>query len=249
MKMKRNRKTAAVAGVFFVIATAAAITGLYLYNPILHNPDFIVGNTQYQIQIRWGAFFEILTAFSVMGTAITLFPVLRKYNEGMAISTVAFRLLEATIIMIGIMSLLTILSLNQQYITGIDKNMNNYILHGRMLVALHDWTFLFGPNIALGPSTLITSYLLYKSQLVPRSISVLGIVAGPLISISGILVMFGTYQQISIFGVLSSLPVFTYEIVLAGWLLVKGFKHEERQIENKVNLQFYANAIDPTPTL
>ena len=246
--MKRYKKTAAVAGVFFVIATVAAITGLILYNPILHNPDFIVGSTQYQMQIRWGAFFEILTAISVMGTAITLFPVLKKYNEAMAISTVAFRLLEATIIIIGIMSMLTILSLNQHFIPGIDKNTNNYILHGRMLVALHDWAFLFGPNIALGPSTLITSYLLYKSRLVPRFISVLGMVAGPLISISGILVLFGTYPQISLLGVFFSLPVFTYELVLAGWLLVKGFKPEERQMENKVNLQFYANAIDPKPT-
>jgi hypothetical protein len=151
--------------------------------------------------------------------------------------------------MIGIMSLLTILSLNQQYITGIDKNMNNYILHGRMLVALHDWTFLFGPNIVLGPSTLITSYLLYKSRLVPRFISVLGIVAGPLISLSGILVMFGRYPQISIPGVLSSLPVFTYELVLAGWLLIRGFKHEETQMDNKINLQFYAKAVDPKPIL
>jgi hypothetical protein len=166
----------------------------------------------------------------------------------MAISTVAFRLLEATFIMIGIMSLLTILSLNQQYIASIDKDTSNYILHGRMLVALHDWTFLFGPNIVLGPSTLITSYVLYKSRLVPRFISVLGIIAGPLISISGILVMFGSYQQISILGVLLSLPVFTYELVLAGWLLIRGFSREEMQMENKVNLQFYSNEINPKRT-
>jgi hypothetical protein len=118
-----------------------------------------------------------------------------------------------------------------------------------MLVALHDWTFLFGPNIALGPSTLVTSYLLYKSRLVPRSICVLGIVAGPLISISGILVMFGSYQQISILGILSSLPVFTFELLLAGWLLVKGFKPEEMQMGNKINLQLYANGFGSKPTI
>jgi len=241
--MKTNRRTAIVAGVFFIIAAAAAIIGLILYNPILHDTNYIVKGADNEAQIKWGAFFEIITAFAVIGTAVTLFPVLKKYNETMAIGTVAFRLLEATIIMIGIMSLLTILTLNQQYSVETNANNSTYLVNGRLLVALHDWTFLFGPMIVLGPSTFMTSYLLYRSQLVPGFISVLGMVAGPLVSASGTMAMFGIYTQISVIGALTCLPVFIYEMSLAIRLLSKGFKQEEKIQETKVDLRFYANAV------
>jgi hypothetical protein len=246
--MTTNRRTATVAGVFFIIAAVAAIVGLILYNPILHDADYILNGAENEVQIQWGAFFEIVTAFAVIGTAVTLFPVLKKYNETMAIGTVAFRLLEATIIIIGIMSVLTIITLNQQHIGEVNTNSITYLGIGKLLVALHDWTFLFGPNIVLGPSTFMTSYLLYRSKLVPNFIGLLGMVAGPLISVSGILVMFGSYNQLSVLGALFSLPVFTYEMVLAGWLLIRGFSREETQMENKVNLQFYANELNTKRT-
>jgi hypothetical protein len=247
--MTTNRKTATVTGVFFIVAAVASIIGLILYTPILHDTNYIVGTATCESQIKWGAFFEIITAFTIMGTAIALFPVLRKYNEPMAISTVAFRLLEATLIIIGIMSLLTIVTLNHQYTGGIDKDTNSYLVNGRLLVALHDQTFLFGPNIVLGPSTFITGYLLYRSKLVPRFISVLGMVAGPLVSVSGVLVLFGTYSQISVTGALFCLPVFTYEMSLAIWLLAKGFKPAEKIKDSKVDLQFYANALSAGNTI
>jgi hypothetical protein len=241
--MKSNRRTATVAGGFFIVAAVAAIIGLFLYNPVLQDTHYILKGAEDEAQIKSGAFLEILTAFAVIGTAVTLFPVLRKYNESMAIGTVAFRLLEATIIIIGIMMLLTISTLNHQHISEMNVSNENYLVSGRMLVALHDWTFLFGPNIVLGPSTFMTSYLLYKSKLVPGFISILGMVAGPLISASGILVMFGMYDQISIQGALASLPVFSYEMLLAIWLIAKGFNREEKIQENKVDLRFYSNAV------
>lgn len=241
--MKSNRKTATVAGVFFMLAAVAAITGLALYNPILHDPTYILQGAENDVQIKWGAFFEIVTAFAVIGTAVTLYPVLKKYNESMAIGTVTFRLLEATIIIIGIMSLLTILTLNQQYTGEVNANNNTYLVNGRLLVALHDWTFLFGPNIVLGPSTFMTGYLLYRSKLVPGFISVLGMVAGPLVSASGIMAMFGIYAQVSVTGALTCLPVFLYEMLLAFWLIAKGFRQADKIQATKVDLQFYANAL------
>ncbi|WP_051359791.1 DUF4386 domain-containing protein [Adhaeribacter aquaticus] len=240
--MKKNRSTAIAAGVFFIIAAVAAIVSLILYNPILHDADYILNGAENSTQIKWGAFFEIITAFAVIGTAVTLFPVLKKYNESMAVATVTFRLLEATIIIIGIMSLLTILTL-QQHPGEISANSAAYLVNAKLLVALHDWTFLFGPNIVLGPSTFITGYLLYRSGLVPDFISVLGMVAGPLVSASGVMVMFGMYPQVSVLGALTCLPVFLYEMSLAVWLLAKGFKQEEKINEPKVDLQFYANAL------
>ncbi len=240
--MKTNRRTATVAGVFFMIAAVAAITGLILYNPILHDTAYILKGAENEVQIKWGAFFEIITAFAVIGTAVTLFPVLKKYNEAMAIGTVTFRLLEATIIVIGIISLLTILTLNHQYSVEAIASNKIYLVNGALLVALHDWTFLFGPMIVLGPSTFMTSYLLYRSKLVPGLISVLGMIAGPLVSASGIMVIFGFYPQISVIGALTCFPVFIYEMSLAIRLLTKGFNYEEKIQEKKVDLQFYANA-------
>jgi hypothetical protein len=130
--MKTNRRTATVAGIFLIIAAVAAIIGLILYTPILHDTKYIIKRTEDEVYIKWGAFLEIITAFAVIGTAVTLLPVLRKYNESMAIGTVAFRLLGATIIMIGIMSLLTILTLNQQHIGEMNANDKTYLLSGRM---------------------------------------------------------------------------------------------------------------------
>lgn len=241
--MKTNRILAVWAGLFFIIAAIAGILGLILYNPVLHDANYILLNAENETQIKWGAFFEIITAFAVIGTAITLFPVLKKFNESIAIGTITFRLLEATIIVVGIMSLLTIVSLNQQHSVEHNPNNGSYLIHGSLLVALHDWTFLFGPMIMLGPSTFMTSYLLYQSKLVPNLISLLGMMAGPIVFASGIMVMFGLYSQISILGALTCLPVFIYEMLLAVWLLSRGFKQDVKMGQTKTDLHFYARGV------
>jgi hypothetical protein len=171
----------------------------------------------------WGAFFEVILAFANIGTAITLFPILKKYNESMALGTVGFRLLEAAIILIGVMSLLTIVTLNHGFLKETNPNASAYLTAGKLLIAAHNWTFLFGPNLVLGPSTFLTGYLLYKSALVPRFIAVLGLVGGALISTNALLVMLGIFLQISFFGAMMAAPVFVYEVSLAIWLLAKGF--------------------------
>jgi Domain of unknown function (DUF4386) len=221
--MKTHRITAIMTGILFLIAAVASIIGLILYKPILNDAEFIVNNNSNKSQILWGAFFEIITAFAVIGTPITLFSILKEVNLSMAIATICFRLLEATIIIIGIISLLTIISLNQEFAKEVNPNPNSYLIAGKSLLALHNWTFLFGPNVALGPSTLITSYLLFKSKLVPRIIAILGLIGGPLIFLSALFVMFGFYKQISVLGTITAIPVFFYEMSLAFWLLVKGF--------------------------
>lgn len=171
----------------------------------------------------WGAFFETLLVFSVIGISITMFPILKRYNESMAIGYVCFRLLESTVIVVGIMSLLSIVTLSHEYVKAVAPNASSFLTAGKLLVAVHDWTFLFGPNVALGPSTLMMSYVLYRSRLVPRFIAVLGLIGGPLIFTSAVFVMFGLYLQTSLWGAIFALPVFVYEMTLAVWLIAKGF--------------------------
>lgn len=221
--MNSNRQTAIIVGLLFIIAAVTAIVGLIMYNPILNNPGYIIKAAPNETQVLWGAFFEILLAFAVVGTSITLFPILKKYNETMALGTVCFRLLEATLIIIGILSLLAIVTLNHEFLKEINPNAAAYLIAGKLLLAIHNWTFLYGPNLVLGPSTLLTGYLLYKSKLIPRFISVLGIFGGGLISACALLVTFGAFPQISFWGIVLAVPVFIYEMSLALWLLVKGF--------------------------
>jgi hypothetical protein len=152
-----------------------------------------------------------------------MYPILNKENESMAIGYVCFRLLEATSIIIGIISLLSVVTLNQEFAKAVDPNVISFLTAGKLLVTVHNCTFLFGPNLALGPGTLMVSYILYKSKLVPRFIYILGLVGGPLIFICAVLVMFGVFPQISVWGALLAIPVFAFEMTLAVRLIGKGF--------------------------
>ena len=225
--MDSNRKNEIFVGVLFILAAVTAIIGLALYQPILNDADYIVKASANDTQVIWGAFCELILAFSVIGIAVMMYPILNKENESIAIGYVCFRLLEATIIIIGIISLLSVVTLNQEFTKAVNPNVISFLTAGKLLITLHNWTFLFGPNLALGPGTLMMSFVLYKSKLVPRFIYILGLIGGPLIFLCAVLVMFGVFLQISIWGVLLAIPVFAYEMTLAVWLIVKGFNSSE----------------------
>lgn len=228
--MKTNRNSANAAGILFILAAVAAIIGRILYGTILTDSDYIIKGTTHEPQILWGVFFEILTAFAVIGTPIALYPVLKKYNQGMAIATVSFRLLESTMIIIGILCLLTIVTLSHEFAKEINPDSASYLMANKSLLALHKWTFLYGPNLALGPSTFMTGYLLFKSKLVPRIISTIGMIGGPVIFMCAIFVTFGLFPQHSLWGGLMAVPVFIYEMSLAIRLLTKGFNETEVEV-------------------
>ena len=225
--MDSNRKNEILIGVLFILAAVTAIIGLALYQPILNDADYIVKASANDTQVIWGAFCELILAFSVIGIAVMMYPILNKENESIAIGYVCFRLLEATIIIIGIISLLSVVTLNQEFTKAVNPNVISFLTAGKLLITVHNWTFLFGPNLALGPGTLMMSFVLYKSKLVPRYIYFLGLIGGPLIFACAVLVMFGVFLQISIWGVLLAIPVFAYEMTLAVWLIVKGFNSTE----------------------
>jgi Domain of unknown function (DUF4386) len=114
-------------------------------------------------------------------------------------------------------------TLRQEFAGAVDPDAPSFLTAGRLLVAVHDWTFLFGPNFVLGANTLMLAYLLYKSRLVRRFIPVLGLIGGPLVFVSALAVMFGLYNQLSVWGTIAAFPVFAWEMILAVWLIVKGF--------------------------
>jgi branched-subunit amino acid transport protein AzlD len=214
--MTSSRRTAAVAGALFLVTHVTSVTALALYGAIRTHADYIAGSGP-DTPALLGAFLEVVLAIAVVGTAVTLFPVVKRHNESLALGYVGLRTLEAAIIAVGVVPLLAVVTLRQ------DRT-PDAIAVGRAMVALHDWTFLVGPSLVLGTNTVLLATVLYRSGLVPRFIPVLGLVGGPLVFASGAAQLFGLYPQISAWAAVTAVPVFAWEICLALYLVVKGFR-------------------------
>lgn len=223
MKNFSNKKAAKIVGVLFILAAVTAIIGLLLYDPILNGPDYLIKGSEHANQVILGAVLELILVVSAIGTSTTMFPFLRKYNETIALWHVCFRFLEAIIITVGVISVLSLLTLSREFVAAGATNTASFLVSGTLLKAVHDWTFLLGPNLMLGINTIMYSYIFYKSKLVPRFISILGMTGATLVFIAGLLEMFGVIPQVSVLGGILSLPVAANEMILAVWLIVKGF--------------------------
>lgn len=166
---------------------------------------------------------ELILVVSVVGTATTMFPILRRYNETIALWHVCFRFLEAIIITVGVVSIMSLGTLSQEFVAAGATDTASFQASGTSLKAIHDWTFLLGPNFMLGINTMMYSYIFYKSKLIPKFIPILGMTGSVCIFLSALLVMFGVFEQVSAWGGILALPVAANEMILAVWLLVKGF--------------------------
>jgi hypothetical protein len=191
------RKLALAAGTLYLVTHVTSIAALALYR---------AGT---DTQIRLGALLEVILALAIVGTAVTLYPVAKRHNEAVALGYVGLRTLEAAVIGVGIVSILAVVTARQQSVVP---------------QAIHDWTFLVGPNLVCGANTVLMAYVMYKSRLVPRFIGVLGLIGGPLIFASAVAELFGLYQQVSAWGAITAIPVFAWELTLAFWLILKGFR-------------------------
>ena len=221
--MNSNKKSAKIVGVLFILAAVTAVIGLLLYDPILNGPDYLIKGSEHANQVILGAVFELILVVSAIGTSTTMFPFLRKYNETIALWHVCFRFLEAVIITIGVISVLSLLTLSREFVASGATDTTSFLASGILLKAVHDWTFLLGPNLMLGINTIMYSYIFYKSRLVPRFISILGMTGATLVFAAGLLEMFGVFSQVSVWGGILSLPVAANEMILAVWLIFKGF--------------------------
>ncbi|MEW8987618.1 MAG: DUF4386 domain-containing protein, partial [Bacillus sp. (in: firmicutes)] len=158
-----------------------------------------------------------------VGCATTMFPILRRFNETIALWHVCFRFLEAIVITIGVISVLSLLTLSREFIAAGAPDAAAFQTSGTVLKAIHEWTFMLGPNFMLGINTMMYSYIFYKTKLVPRFIPILGMTGAALVFVCALLVMFGVIEQVSVWGGLLALPVAANEMILAVWLIMKGF--------------------------
>ena len=221
--MRSTRTTAVVAGVFFLVAAVASIAALALYQPVLTDPAYVLGSGA-DTRVLLGGFLEVITVLAVAGTGVALYPVVKRQNQGAALGYAVGRLLEGAVISVGIVSVLSIVSLRQGAAAAGGADDGALVVVRESLVAVHDWTFLLGPNFALGVNTLLLAYLMIRSGLVPRWIAVLGLAGGGLIFASATAVLLGLYDQISVLGAAAALPVFAWEMSLAVYLVAKGFR-------------------------
>ncbi len=223
--MNSLRRTATIAGWFFIITIVASIPAAFVfYGPVLNDPNYILGAGA-DTQVRLGAFLEIITAIAIIGTAVVLYPIVKRQSESIALGYVAARVLESTVIVVGIVSLLSIVTLRQDFAALPAADATSLATAGKSLVALHDMTFLLGPGLVAGLANgLMLGYLMYKSGLVPRGMAMLGLIGGPLVFASGIAVLFGLYEQTSPISAIATLPEFAWELSLGIYLIVKGFK-------------------------
>jgi Domain of unknown function (DUF4386) len=222
--MDSLRKTALVTGVLFIVTFITSIPALALYGPVLNDAGYVLGNGA-DTRIFVGAFLEILLAISGIGTAVAIFPVVRRQNEGVALGYVAARTVESTIIAVGIISLLAVVTLRRDFAGAGGTDTAALAIAGKALVAIHKWTFLLGPGYCAGiENGLMLGYLMYRSGLVPRPVAVLGLVGGSLAFVSATATLFGLFPQVSTASFFLVFPEALFEALLGIWLTVKGFR-------------------------
>lgn len=221
--MTSTRRIALITGALFIVTFITSIPALLLYGPLLNHPAYILGAGA-DTRIQWGAFLELLLIIANIGTAVVLFPLLKRQSEGLALGFVAARVVESALIAVGILSVLAVVTLRQDVAGAAGRDTAALLIAAKVLVAIKDWTFLLGPGFVVGIGNgLILGSLMYRSALVPRRLDLLGLVGGPLVCASGIAVLFGAYQQTSTPSFIATIPEFLWELSLGLWLLVKGF--------------------------
>ena len=218
--MTSLRKTALVAGVLYLI-TFISIPTLALYGPVKNHRDWILSSGSHT-GVLAGGFLEVIMALACIGTAVTLYPVVKRQNEGVALGFVAARVLEAVMIFTGVISLLSLVTLRQDLGGAAGANAAALVTTATSHVAVYNWTFLLSQSLMPGINALLLGSLMYRSRLVPRIIPVVGLIGAPLLICTVIATLFGGFKLGS--PELAALPVAAWELSLGLWLVVKGFK-------------------------
>lgn len=219
-----TRNHVRAAGIFYLVTFAASIPALILIQPVLNDTAYITGAGQ-DTRVLWGCFLDFINALAGIGSAVALFPVLKRRKESLALGFVTSRMLEAAVIMIGVVCLLAVVTLRQDVAGTAGTNPATLTTIGQALVAVRDWTFLFGPGFMPAFSALLLGSLLYRFRLVPRFIPAMGLVGAPLLLTVNILTVLGHNSQISAVSAAGTVLVATWELSIGIYMTVKGFKN------------------------
>src|ERR687886_59855 len=223
-RMSLDQKRARVFGVLFLITYVTAIPALALYQPVLDDPVGYIGGAGHDKQILFAALLELLLIIANIGTAVVIFPIVRRRNEELALGYVTARVIECTFILVGILSVIGIITLRNQ-VAGPSEGTVAYTL-----AAIKDWTFLLGPGWVVGwGNGLILGYMMYRTGLVPRRACWVGLVGGPLLSVIGTIILFGGNHPSSGLHSLQGLvtiPEAVWELFLGIYCTIWGFRKD-----------------------
>jgi hypothetical protein len=217
-----NRKTAAVVGVLFIIGTVSGTLGAVIGKPILDAPDYLSKLSANEGQMLLYTLLMFIMGVSCAGIGLALYPILKKYNDGLAIGVVGFRVIEGVLDIVVAISLIALLALSQEYLNAGAPDASYFQTSGVVINAGTDWLNHGAVLLCWCIGAFMYYSLFYHFRLVPRWLSAWGLVGITLVTIGGVLVMlhiipgFGTVQM------LLNLPIFPQEMVLAVWLIAKG---------------------------
>ncbi len=217
------RGTALVAGALYLITFLASIPTLVLYAPLRDYAEFVLGAGS-TAGVTWGALLEVALAVACVGTAVALFPVAKRLSESAALGFLAARIVEASLILVGVISLLAVLTLRHQVAGTAGADPRSLMTAARALVGVYDGTFLLGQSLMPVASALCLGSVLYRSRLIPRIIPAVGLVGAPLLLASDIAILSGLYEQGTALAGLAALPIAGWELALGLWLVLKGFR-------------------------
>jgi hypothetical protein len=216
------RRTSLAAGILYLISFVS-IPSLLLYNPVRDDPDFVLGAGS-DTGVLVAAFLEVVVALAGIGTAVVLFRVARRQSETAALGFVTARVLEAALILVGVVSILSILTLRQDVAGTAGADPASLITTGQAHLATYDWAFLLSQSLMPVFNVLCIGYVMYRSGLVPRILPTIGLIGAPLLLLSDLAIFFGVYDRAAPIALVAALPIAVWEFSLGVYLTVKGFK-------------------------
>jgi len=222
--MTATRKAALIAGIAYIATFVFSIPVKFgLWVDVLDKPDWVLGAGS-DSGVPLGAMFEILTALGGVVTAVALYSVARRHSERAALGFVTTRVMEAGLIFVGVLAIMSAYTLRQDVAGTAGADADSLVTTGQALVAIHDWTFLLGPGLMAGLNALLIGSVMYRSRLLPRWIPTLGLIGAPLLLISDTAVLFGAWAQVSGPAMLLTLPIAIWEFSFGVYMTVKGFR-------------------------
>lgn len=223
-QMSPLRKSALIAGVAYIATFLFSIPVKFgLWTDVLDNPDWVLGAGS-DSGVPLGALFEVLTAITGVITAVALYSVARRHSERAALGFVTTRVMEAGLIFVGILAIMSAYTLRQDVAGTAGADTDSLVTTGHALIAVHDWTFLPGPGLMAVLNALLIGSVMYRSRMLPRWIPTLGLIGAPLLLASNIAVLFGAWDQISGPAMVLVLPIAIWEFSFGVYMAVKGLK-------------------------
>jgi hypothetical protein len=219
-----TRNHARASGIFYLLTFASSIAAVvYFLKPILDDANYIVGPGQ-DTRVVIGCLLDTVNGLTAVGSAVAVYPVLKRQNQAMALGFVTSRVYEAAVVMIGVVSLLAVVGIRRDMHGATGSDVTTMVTIGHSLVTARDYTFLLGPNLAPVINAVLFGTLLYKSRLVPRFIPVMGLLAAPLLLAPTLATLLGATEHGSIWWAPGGALIFVWELTVGLYMTFKGFK-------------------------